>query len=646
MASLDLQWAVPFLLALAITGEFLDIFKRAILMPMFRPLSSKQMMHAQSPSSSYALPAVGDNSQSLDGAQCTDALNNTEYSQIFFVSETLKASQNSHALREAQDPYKSIVGKVLQNKEVCGPINDTQAQLLWNIAGGFGIAPANYGNLLTTIRNTTLWAYSLQSVVSAAASITGQAAASAPPSKAGNIVPGDPPLAINTLWALDTLANYSIDLIVAPNADTLYAVGFLDLSGGPLLVNIPDSKGRYFVVQTLDAYSNVPIVIDSLNTPKGGRFVFALENYKGPPIPKDYEVLYFPTPLVWIVQRIFVTNNATDIAAAQTLQANTTFTPLFPDNYTLPTAQANLARDALHGVFNPSLRTDENVSVWWGLLGPASELNPPITRAEQTILDTYLVTTGVSKNASNIAGLPLATQVALNLGLAAGLQCIEWQSLNESQYHVTTSTGWSAPNAIVKLNDTAGPNKNQKLVGGYYTDLNLRNVVARLVLGANAPKTAVYYISQYAVSDPSKPVTEKTMLPLDGSKYNYTMTFPTFPNVSGFWSVSVYKDGSFLFFGDTPYNKANGTYRYNINQATPGVDFNGGKNFTLYLSATPPPEGSAVYKNWIPIGKVPDSKFASYLRLYGPDAAAQNGTYAPPALVAHKGTWGEPRTST
>lgn len=107
-----------------------------------------------------------------------------------------------------------------------------------------------------------------------------------------------------------------------------------------------------------------------------------------------------------------------------------------------------------------------------------------------------------------------------------------------------------------------------------------------------------------------------------------------------FWSVTVY-DSELLFFGDLPYNKSRNTYRYGINDLTPGVNFNGGKNFTLYLSSTPPLESSYVYKNWIPIGKVPSSKFVSYVRLYGPDQAAQDAVWSPPPLVAHKGNWGE-----
>jgi hypothetical protein len=104
----------------------------------------------------------------------------------------------------------------------------------------------------------------------------------------------------------------------------------------------------------------------------------------------------------------------------------------------------------------------------------------------------------------------------------------------------------------------------------------------------------------------------------------------------------VYKNGDRLFFPDALYNKANNTDRYNINDRTQGVDVNGGNNFTIYLSTTQPPVGSKVYKNWIPIGKVPDSIFVIVIRLYGADEAILNGTSYIPPVIAHKGTWGEP----
>jgi hypothetical protein len=51
--------------------------------------------------------------------------------------------------------------------------------------------------------------------------------------------------------------------VVAPNADTLYLVGYLDLSGGPLVISVPDSKGRYWVLQFLDAYTNNPLSLSA-----------------------------------------------------------------------------------------------------------------------------------------------------------------------------------------------------------------------------------------------------------------------------------------------------------------------------------------------------------------------------------------------
>lgn len=108
-----------------------------------------------------------------------------------------------------------------------------------------------------------------------------------------------------------------------------------------------------------------------------------------------------------------------------------------------------------------------------------------------------------------------------------------------------------------------------------------------------------------------------------------------------FWSVTMYRASDLLFFGDLPYDKATNTYRYNINPDTPGFDYNKGIDFTIYISAAPPPKGTAANDNWLPVGKVPNSKFTLVLRQYGPDEEAVAGRYDPPPIVAHKGTWGQ-----
>ena len=40
------------------------------------------------------------------------------------------------------------------------------------------------------------------------------------------------------------------------NNDTVYSVAQLDVSGGPVRLDVPDSAGRYYVLQFVDAWTN------------------------------------------------------------------------------------------------------------------------------------------------------------------------------------------------------------------------------------------------------------------------------------------------------------------------------------------------------------------------------------------------------
>ena len=44
--------------------------------------------------------------------------------------------------------------------------------------------------------------------------------------------------------------------VVTPNNDTLYTNAWLDLSDGPLVMNVPDTAGRYYVLGFLDFFTN------------------------------------------------------------------------------------------------------------------------------------------------------------------------------------------------------------------------------------------------------------------------------------------------------------------------------------------------------------------------------------------------------
>jgi hypothetical protein len=67
---------------------------------------------------------------------------------------------------------------------------------------------------------------------------------------------GVPAIPINTLYTQPTLASptQSNSLESTENRDTLYTVGWLDLSKGPEVLHVPDMAGRYYVVQLTDPW--------------------------------------------------------------------------------------------------------------------------------------------------------------------------------------------------------------------------------------------------------------------------------------------------------------------------------------------------------------------------------------------------------
>jgi len=45
--------------------------------------------------------------------------------------------------------------------------------------------------------------------------------------------------------------------VVSPNADTLYSLAWLDVSKEPIVLHVPNTNGRYYLMPMLDAWTNV-----------------------------------------------------------------------------------------------------------------------------------------------------------------------------------------------------------------------------------------------------------------------------------------------------------------------------------------------------------------------------------------------------
>jgi hypothetical protein len=125
--------------------------------------------------------------------------------------------------------------------------------------------------------------------------------------------------------------------IVRANVDTLYSSAFLDLTSEPLILSVPDSGGRYYLMPMLDAWTNVFAAPGARTTStKAGSFAITGPNWTGI-VPEGVREIKSPTNNVWILGRT-QTNGPADYAAVHAIQAGFKLAPLsqFGKSYVAP----------------------------------------------------------------------------------------------------------------------------------------------------------------------------------------------------------------------------------------------------------------------------------------------------------------------
>ena len=103
--------------------------------------------------------------------------------------------------------------------------------------------------------------------------------------------------------------------IVRPNRDTMYSIAWLNLNKGPILLTVPETIDRYYLVQIMDMWTDTFAGPSSRTTgSEGGRFLIVGPNWDGqlpettsPEIKElinDFRLIKSPTNQVWIMVRI------------------------------------------------------------------------------------------------------------------------------------------------------------------------------------------------------------------------------------------------------------------------------------------------------------------------------------------------------
>jgi len=115
--------------------------------------------------------------------------------------------------------------------------------------------------------------------------------------------------------------------VVSPNADTLYSIAWLDLSDEPIILHVPDTNGRYYLMPMIDAWTNVFASPGKRTTgTEVNNFVITGPFWEGK-LPDGLTEIKSPTNLIWIIGRT-QTNGVDDYDAVHVIQKEYTLTPL------------------------------------------------------------------------------------------------------------------------------------------------------------------------------------------------------------------------------------------------------------------------------------------------------------------------------
>lgn len=381
------------------------------------------------------------------------------------------------------------------------------------------------------------------------------------------------------------------DTFVSINNDTLYSMAQLDLSVGPILLRVPDTGGRYYVLQFVDAWTNNFAYVGQRATgTAAGEFLIVPPGWSGR-APGAATVINCPTRIVSIVGRWGA--GPDDLPAVHALQDATTLTALEPAAAAgLPPAGEGMPEDL--GFF-------EEYRVWSREFAPASRDLP--SRESFAPL-------GLTGDIA-IDDLDAGRTAALSAGYIAG--GAELERLQRSGVGPSVN-GWARTLHLFDYNldffEIGTIDDDRWKIADPKARIAQRAAAARGGLWGNHGYEAVYLMT-YVDGDGT---------PLDGSN-TYTLKLSPPPPVGAFWSMTMYDTVNF-YLVDNPIA------RYSIGDRTPGLVADEDGGYTITIGHAEPADAGA-RANWLP---APAGDFRPILRMYVPHETVLNGDYVVPAI--------------
>jgi hypothetical protein len=385
---------------------------------------------------------------------------------------------------------------------------------------------------------------------------------------------------LNSLVGVAATTTPQNRLVVLPNVDTAYTVARLDLRRGPVIVHVPAMRGRYYVFELLDAYTNVFGYIGTRVTGSAaGSYAIAGPGTRAHVA--GVTTIHSPTPDALLLGRTLVKPTDSSAALHQIL-GSYEMTP--PSGAPAPSAVIDASPK-----FPPATvpRGIAFLDAFDALLAQ----DPPSAAERRALapLRRFGIGPGLRASATN---LPAVVRRALLRGVAAGPGRVDAAVAQLRRSSIHSHAGWLVPG---------------RGTGDAGSDWMLRAIVARIGLWANTPDEAIYPI---AASDSAG-------RPLSG-RHRYTLRFTGRPQAKAFWSLTMYDSALHLY--------ENPLHRYALGDRSQGLRPARDGSLTLHLQHTAPKRGRAA---WLP---APAGRFVVALRLYIPPPAVLRGGWSPPGI--------------
>ncbi|WP_206957356.1 DUF1254 domain-containing protein [Trinickia acidisoli] len=415
---------------------------------------------------------------------------------------------------------------------------------------------------------------------------------------------------LNTLRPLPMVETAGDEVPPLADVDTLSANAWLDLSKEPVVVSLPNTRGRFLDARVLDMWTNVVWSTGAsanarTGAPKPQTIALVPPGWSGD-LPSGVERVDAPSNNLWLGVRIAALD-ARSVPSARRMLNEVKVAPL--SAYLIDEHESHAARgkhakrerlaaqeradDPQESIAEVSTGLPANAAAvtqldangFFGKLADALHDNPPSSDDSHALKE--LADIGVKPGEA--FHFQDGSAKAIAAGVTDGIKRVQTPPVN-----AVSGDGWS----------WAGDS-----TGNYRDDYALRAYATFSHAGAATTRDEVF---------PTVSV-DGDGQPLDGS-HEYVMHFTrkTLPPARAYWTITAYTSDGALVADRVPHHSIDSHDRLRRNRDG---------SIDIYVSSKSP--GRMRQSNWLP---TPQGPFQLVMRLFAPQPSATDGSWAPPKL--------------